>query len=53
MVGILLLPGIALQCVDSPAGYAGSLAGWLLGTLVGAGAGIGLALFPGRGPAGP
>lgn len=45
MMGLLLLPGIALQCVDAPAG---SFPGWLLGTLLGSGAGITVALRPWR-----
>ena len=40
-VGVLLLPGIALQCVGAPVG---SFFGWLLGTLLGAASGIGGAL---------
>lgn len=43
MVAVLLLPGIALQCVDAPAG---SFVGWFLGTLLGSGSGIALALLP-------
>lgn len=45
MVAVLLLPGIALQCVGAPAG---SFPGWLLGTLLGAGSGIAVALVPWR-----
>src|SRR4030095_11666590 len=52
MVVVLLLPGIALQCVGLPFS---SFLGWLLGTLFGSGFGIAVALIPWRGarPLGP
>ena len=45
MLVLLLIPGIALQCVDAAAG---SFFGWLLGTLLGAGIGIAAGLVPWR-----
>jgi hypothetical protein len=43
MIGVLLLPGIALQCVGAPSGC---FVGWQLGTLLGAASGVAVALVP-------
>lgn len=45
MVALLLLPGIALQCV---AAAAGTFSGWLLGMLLGSGSGVAAAILPWR-----